>query len=499
MAEPASLGKVCEQLRKGHPERTVVDTWGFQKGYGGELGRALLGNEHARTLRLELATLLPPVTHVNNNEGRRVERSVHLLLLSIRSNRALRHIELFLCGSLDPPEQFRGLVNSLLEAVTQNRHIQTLGLWSGVVYCYQVMAKLVSFGSLCSLELYIRDVQEECSALLADAFGENKSLHKLKLHHDVETSAIHTLELFFRSTSSSSSRVTEQLGGALACFLMTTSTLRQLKLQHYGVQSAVFSLGLASATLSLQKLSFHNCRFHKDAILGFQTWASANNSVTELELHGENFFCYNGFEVSVPLSLLTMPVLQSLTLSDYNDQKYLCRAMATHAALVQIASLTLEDVTAGMWEDLESCLALLVSLKSLNVLLTPTCRSFCHSSLSSLFLNGSLCSVSLRVKHTSRRRRSLPFWNKKETRHAQAFCLRNHQVSLLLLTTVLGPRGNDGRSKAAYIRSMVPHLFGVAQQAPRVAPTRMFVGLLSLGDLDTIGNTSSMERRLFEC
>jgi hypothetical protein len=52
------------------------------------------------------------------------------------------------------------------------------------------MAQLVSCGSLHSLQLYVKDIPDESDELLANAFGTNTTLRKLKLHHNVNASGV---------------------------------------------------------------------------------------------------------------------------------------------------------------------------------------------------------------------------------------------------------------------------------------------------------------------
>jgi hypothetical protein len=294
---------------------------------------------------------------------------------------------------------------------------------------------------------------------------------------------------------------------ALALFLRSSTTLEHLKLASY-----VFVKGLLEplvegiqSSKSLAKLTIFNCTFDLESTRLFQSIlelqnSENQNSIRKLVIGHANTFASPIGQVVVNMlrpeeeqEAATKKVvsLEELDMTgDMNgvvpfrsaDFVEICGALGANSADIQLQQFRYGRIDNEGCEALTACLPKLLYLKALSIrdIAQHVTLSKMKELIGGLRRNGSLNDVDI-VRRADGYGQQVRFFTEDQLRRVQFYCKRNETRPALVANPRLGDSEEEDSDETDI--SMFPTIFGLAQQAPRTAPTHMLLGLLSLGDV----------------
>jgi hypothetical protein len=347
----------------------------------------------------------------------------------------------------------------------------------------------------------------ENGTLLATALCTNQSLRCLTLHTDGDTlSAIlphlsgnKSLQFLRMSHDETSVDSNDDVHLGLYTYLSHPSCpVEQLHLQYFCFnQKRIRQLhaGLLS-NHSLFHLSLNCCRFSIEAVNLLASLLSSNGDegclksieVLQVEFRPCDWSC--GSNV-VNAMVLGMPNLIELCWKwcDEFDKSLLVdtsavwNGMAANAARIRLSCMNPQYFVSGSNDAMNSCIVKLLYLRELHfeednlddLAAEYTRREVVQQFFLAVRQNGSLHSLMVAGEFPT-------FWSHRHARIILSSLARNEQLPLVLEAPRIAPSDDDDESVIMSDASLFPTLFHVAVQAPRMAPTFILTGLLTLDD-----------------
>jgi hypothetical protein len=484
-------------IRRNNPAFTKIRIQELGRGapnhvYGRLLGEALQGNPHVSHLQLPVSTdcLAPDKFSPPHRDH------IAPLLNYIRTGPALRDVHLEGRGAMKYMEY-------LIDAVADSPHIINFKIEYKLKYPAKSMKRLLTKNeSIKRLDIAV----VKSKGTLSNALKSNQTIEDLKLEfwNDVpETEEVdlggglpdlQSLQKLDLKLSSSSSRaaIVETLSAVLPSFV----NLTDLSLSHdfRAEEMHLFCEGL-HANQSIVKLSLSG-GFVPLAAAAFAAYMQTRNGVdtnaiTSLRLYFSLIFGMSDGLQSCDADLLIAELLdgprgsglRKLELHAFRDALGIWDVMARNKTLV---TLKVHYTSKARCIQCIPELSHLQELELVDCDMTKECKAFCDA----VKKNSSLYDVS--VTKASESTVSFEGWDVKEVRQVKAWGERNRHLPQLLAIPHDGASSSDlhkvssdrshGDARKTSTVPLMPTLFCVAKQTPRMALNRILQGLLALND-----------------
>jgi hypothetical protein len=399
------------------------------------------------------------------------------------------------------------LTARLLEAVALNSNITEFTLNDDLHPSPQSFARFLATASFLrelkvDVQAFVNHADQDL-ALVGAAFGQNRTLQELDLYSSF-TSDNESGESLLRHVGSHANNLhTLSLEGsqatigqfqALATVLLSTQTLSHLNMANYNFDldcMEIFVAALRSNT-TVTYLYFQCCTMERGPFdLWTQFLKSGESKICELaflpyvsddDWRDEPFGVLddvlegNMLDSSViGKSLVDMLTHSSIRHLDLDDEEFrgipsyalLLDGMTCHESEIRLSRLLIQSLDERGVDALAQFLPHSSQLQELDI-----CRLSNYRLLfSAIRQNGSL-----RVVHLSKSDKVLLNW-------IPACCQRNEMVPKLLARSQSDTEGTDDNDAATLDRidpCHVPTIMFVSQQAPRMAPNNILIGLLGV-------------------
>jgi hypothetical protein len=484
----ARFQNLLTRLYRNDPSLTTIDCNGGPVGYGRLLGLALLGNTHVSHLEF---------LHYTDDAREAIGDIATLSPLFLYLEQAVALRALILIASTTE------FVGACLKAVSANKHVEILRL-----YVWLTNANTSALATLVRSTRTLRELflggKIENALVLATALGANRSLWSLRLHtHGDTLSAIlprlsgnNYLRFLSMSHDETSVDSNDDVHMGLYTYLSHPScSVKQLELQCFCFnQKRILQLhaGLSS-NRSLAHLNLEWCRFSTEAASLFASRLTLNGdegglkSIEVLEVAFRKYdWPYGGNVVNA--LVVGMPNLQllfwkwnDLQESVLVDVSAVWNGISANASKIHLRRMYAQYFLTEGNDAMNSCIVQLVYLRELHFEEDNLRFHANEYNAGEVVQKFFLAVRQNRSLHSLTVSGTFPiFWSHRHARIILASLERNEQLPQVLVASRIDPSG-DG-SVIMSDASLFPTLFHVAMQAPRMAPTSILTGLLTLND-----------------
>jgi hypothetical protein len=461
------------KLRSNDPEITSIDADYLGLEWGPPLGQALTNNTQVSSINMCMALLLLP--DEIDTSGTRLAPFLEYL----RNSPSLRHVTLRTFGAQ------ASLINLVIEAIAQSRRISSLHLDYVETAMERVPHFLQTTTSLKTLQIGKRFMQPLRRAqVYVDAFHANQTLEELELEDEQSVDLIlprigshprlRSLRLI---AAESRSRC-----AGLSDFLCTTTVLEDLSLEGYEFYEEEMTRLLAALVSNHSVTRLCLCRYRlsgaASTLFSHFVRCECNRGSNKIrEIHLEPYAydcCHMNLPMLLPSSVDVLSIMESYQYGFSPMESFFDKLMkAPSIGTCKYPSLRISFCTKSGVDAMIRYLPTATTLRELVIFGDGVSFLRTAAFRKALRENGSIISFTVEPSKGT-------LVDDTVLLNLRAYGDRNQMVQELLK-----PIDSQSSSSLSSL-TLFPSLFCVAQQAPRIAPNVILMGLLAAG-CDSVG------------